>query len=160
MTAAERQARRRTRLREAEAERLRQQRQEPPRRRYQPPHGYGRAKEQLIAQGRCFERARREFGFEEGVFIDGAFCGSSEVIALADLPPREQQQWLAERRHTEKNFACYAVMGYMNSLQVSLDELIKAIDSFERSKTGRVATFETRVATALKPSQCAGLFCE
>jgi hypothetical protein len=34
-------------------------------------HGYGRAKTQLIAQGHEFERTRREFGFEEGVFIDG-----------------------------------------------------------------------------------------
>ena len=82
MTAAQRQARRRKRLRKAKDARLQ--------RAYQPPHGYGRAKSQLLAQGHCFERARREFGFEEGVFVDGAFLGTLEVIRLAELPPQER----------------------------------------------------------------------
>src|SRR6516225_1071610 len=84
MTAAQRQARRRERLRKAKAER---EAQEGKRRAYQPPYGYNRAKEQLINAGHHFQRARREFGFEEGVFVDGAFISSYEVIALAELAP-------------------------------------------------------------------------
>jgi hypothetical protein len=120
MTAAERQARWRKRLlQEAEAAR-----QQPERRADQPPYGYERAKAQLLTEGRHFERARREFGFEEGVFVDGAFLGTPTVIRLAELPPQERQRLLAEGRRDGKNFACNAVRGYMEALQVSLDELI------------------------------------
>jgi hypothetical protein len=82
MTAAQRQARRRRRLREAARPRQQEQQQEVARRAYQPPYGYGQAKAQLQAQGHHFERTRREFRFEEGVFVDGAFLGSHEVIEL------------------------------------------------------------------------------
>ena len=120
MTAAERQARWRKRLRKAEAER-----QQPERRAYQPPHGYERAKAQLLAQGHHIERARREYGFEEGVFVDGAFLDTLMVIQLAELPPQERQRRLAEGRRDGKEFACNAVRGYMAALQVSRDELIQ-----------------------------------
>jgi hypothetical protein len=126
MTAAERQARRRERLREAENARRREQGQPLAHRPSQPPHGYGRAKEQLIAEGHHFERARREFGFEEGTFVDGAYLGSSDVIDLAALPLEERQQRLAEARHATKDFACGAVEQYMAALHVSRDELIES----------------------------------
>jgi hypothetical protein len=126
MTAAERQARRRKRVREAETARLAQD--EPlARRPYQPPHGYPLAKERLLAEGHRFERARHEFGFEEGVFVDGAFLSSDEVIALAALPPSERQRRLTVLRHASKDFACDAVEGYLAALQVSRDELIQRL---------------------------------
>jgi hypothetical protein len=120
MTGAQRQARWRKRSRE----RMRQQGQEPPRRIYQPPHGYGWAREKLIAQGHQFTRASRDAGFEEGVFVDGAYLGSGEVIALAEKSPHERKQWLAEQRRDTKHFACGVVEHYMETLRVSLDELI------------------------------------
>jgi hypothetical protein len=124
MTPAERQARRRKRLREAEA--ARRKGRDPSWRAYQPPHGYVVAKEQLIREGHEFERVRREFGFEEGVFVDGAFMGTFDVIELARLPTRERQQNLAEQRLATKDFACGAVRGYMAALRVSLAELVTA----------------------------------
>ena len=57
--------------------------------------------------------------------MDGAFLGSREVIELATLPPRERTQWLAACRCERKDDACSAVEGYMATLQVSLDELIR-----------------------------------
>jgi hypothetical protein len=131
MTAAERQSRRRQRLRKAKAG---QEAKAGKRRAYQPPHGYGKAKGHLLAAGHCFERARREFGFEGGTFIDGAFVGSDEVIALAAKPPLERKQWLAERRHDSKDFACDAVEGYMGALQVSRDELIQYLTRRDRRR--------------------------
>jgi hypothetical protein len=124
MTAAERQARRRQRVREAEAARQREKRGLAARP-YQPPHGYGKAKEQLIAAGHCFERARHDFGFEEGTFLDGAFLGSHEVMALAPLPPPERKRRLAEIRQATKEDACSAVVGYMAALHVTRDELMR-----------------------------------
>jgi hypothetical protein len=124
MTAAERQARRRQRMREAEVARQREKRGLSARP-YQPPHGYGKAKEQLIAAGHRFERARRDFGFEEGTFLDGAFLGSSEVIALASLSPPERKRQLAEIRQARKEDACDAVVGYMAALHVTRDELLR-----------------------------------
>jgi hypothetical protein len=124
MTGAHRQARHRQRLREAEAERLRSQGQEPPRRTHHPPTGYGKAKEQLIAQGHHFERTRREW-FEGGVFVDGAYTDAFEVIKLAKLPPPERQQRLDETRRKFKDFACGAVAHYMEALRVSRDELTR-----------------------------------
>ena len=99
MTAAERQARRRQRLKEIARQRQQEQME---RRAYQPPRGYGRAKEQMIKEGHQFERARREFGFEEGVFVDGAFLGTSEVIDLATLPLQQRQQRIAEHRRARR----------------------------------------------------------
>jgi hypothetical protein len=126
MTAAERQARRRRRLRaEARAaERERLARDDPFGRRVsQPPHGYARAKEVLMAAGHVFERARREAGFEEGLFVDGAFLSTDEVIGLAGLSARERRDRLAELRRDTKDFAVGAVEHYMAILRVSLDEL-------------------------------------
>ena len=131
MTAAQRQARRRERLRKAKAER---EAQEGKRRAYQPPYGYNRAKEQLINAGHHFQRARREFGFEEGVFVDGAFLGSGEVIALAELAPAERQQRLAKARHDWKDLACGSVKSYMDMMQVSLDELIQYLTRRDATK--------------------------
>jgi hypothetical protein len=127
MTAAQRQARRRQRLREQ----LREQQEQPARRLHQPPHGYPQAKAQLQADGHQFERARREFGFEEGVFVDGAFLGSLEVIDLAKRSPRERARWLAERRLDHQD-ACRAVEGYMEVLRVSLDELVHYVETQRR----------------------------
>jgi hypothetical protein len=126
MTAAERQAKRRKRLRREAAVKAAAERGEwlsphP----YQPPHGYPKAKEKLIAEGHSFQRARREWGFEEGVFVDGAYLGAGEVITLADLQPAEREQRLAERRGDGKDFACDAVEGYMAAMRVSLDDLIQ-----------------------------------
>jgi hypothetical protein len=128
MTAAERQARRRRQLREVAkaVERALLEREQPlASRLFQPPHGYGKAKALLRAQGHHFEWARREWGFEEGTFVDGAFLGSGEVVALADLAPAERQERLAETRQQRKDMACVAVEGYMAALRVSLDELIQ-----------------------------------
>jgi hypothetical protein len=126
MTSAERQARYRKRLKEAAKRRA--EALSETRRTYQPPRGYSKAKAQLQAAGHDFERARREFGFEQGVFVDGAFLGSHEVIVLADLSPRERQQRLAEVRRTHKDDACVAVQGYMTALRVSLDELVRYLE--------------------------------
>jgi hypothetical protein len=57
-----------------------------------------KAKETLLAAGHCFERARHEFGFEEGVFLDGAFLSSADVIAMADISPHERKERLAKAR--------------------------------------------------------------
>jgi hypothetical protein len=127
MTNAQRQARHRQRLKEAAKQRaeelLRGQR-----RPSQPPYGYNKAKAQLQAAGHRFETARRDLGFEEGTFVDGAFLGSHEVLALADMPPRERQQLLAEVRRTLKDDACGAVQGYMAALRVTLDELVRFLE--------------------------------
>ena len=128
MTGAQRQAGWRKRRREAEAARMRQQGQEPPHKPYQPPYGYQRAKQTLMAQGHEFVRAAREAGFEEGVFVDGAFVGAGEVIVLAGLSASERKQRLAERRRDTKWLACNLVEHYMAMLQVSPDELARHID--------------------------------
>jgi hypothetical protein len=128
MTAAERQARRRQRLREdanaVEQERL--AREQPLASLYQPPpHGYPKAKAELLGRGHTFERARREFGFKEGVFVDGAWLDSRAVIAYAALSPAECEQRLAEARDHTKRDACDMVESYMGALHVSLDELLQ-----------------------------------
>ena len=125
MTAAERQARRREKLRETARRRLLEWKQARGIGTYQPPVGYARAKGKLLAQGRHFERARRDWGFEEGVFIDGALMGTLEVIKLAELSPPEQQRVLAEHQRDTKADACSAVQAYMKELWVSLDELTR-----------------------------------
>jgi hypothetical protein len=126
MTPAERQARRRQRLRElARLRELEQHEARGEHRLYQPPPGYGKAKSLLQSQGHHFERERRDFGFEEGVFVDGALLGTDEVIEIAKLTAHERQQWLGEQRHTRKSFACDAVEGYMNTLHVSREELLQ-----------------------------------
>ena len=76
-------------------------------------------------QGHHFERARRDWGFEEGVFIDGALMGTLEVVKLAELSPPEQRRVLAEHRRDWKDDASSAVKAYMEELWVSLDELTR-----------------------------------
>jgi hypothetical protein len=94
---------------------------------YQPAHGYPKAKEHLLKDGHKFERARGEWGFEEGVFVDGAFVNSGEIVHLATLPKTERKKVLAENRLRNKDFACNAVRSYMAEMRVSLDELAAAI---------------------------------
>jgi hypothetical protein len=121
MTAAQRQARRREKLRRIAREEAAKASE---RQAYRPPHGYGNAKQTLIDKGHCFVRAKREYGFEEGVFVDGAYLGSQEVIELAEISQRKDRDaWLAKRRIETKADACGAVQGYMNDLQVTLKEL-------------------------------------
>ena len=79
----------------------------------------------MLAEGHQFERARREFEFEEGVFVDGAYLASSEVIDLAALPKPEREQRLAEVRRDRKDDACVVVEGYMGVLRVSRREIIE-----------------------------------
>jgi hypothetical protein len=110
MTAAERQAQRRQRLREA-ARKQREERQLGRRRAFQPAHGYGQSKALRRAQGHHFERAREEFGFEGGVFVDGAFLDTWAVVELAKLDPRERQQRLAKVRKDGKNCALWRRRG-------------------------------------------------
>jgi hypothetical protein len=115
MTAAERQARHR---RKVKSERQR--------RPYQPPPGYGAAKAKLIEQGHQFERARREWGHEEGVFVDGAFLSSNQVIELAKLPPPAAVARIAAIREQTKGDACGMVAAYMTSMHVSFEEIVRA----------------------------------
>jgi hypothetical protein len=126
MTAAERQAKRRQRIRR-EAEMARRGAQGHPPRPYQPPHGYPKAREHLSKEGHKFERCRREWGFEEGVFVDGAFVSSSEVIYLATLPLAERKHLLAETRRRNKDFTVSAVEGFMAAMQVSFEELCEHV---------------------------------
>jgi hypothetical protein len=127
MTAAERQARRREKLKTLaklrEADRLALSGRDL---RYRPPHGYAQAKEKLIAQRHVFEHARRHFGFEGGVFVDGAFLETHEVIELAKLTTEERRWRLADRRRETKDFACNAIKGYMAALHVTMDELTQS----------------------------------
>jgi hypothetical protein len=127
MTAAERQARRREKLKTLaklrEADRLALSGRDL---RYRPPHGYAQAKEKLIAQRHVFEHARRQFGFEGGVFVDGAFLETHEVIELAKLTTEECRRRLADRRRETKDFACSAIKGYMAALHVTMDELTRS----------------------------------
>jgi len=106
MTPAQRQARRRAKLAEAA--------------------------KQMQHEGHDFERARSEFGFEEGVFVDGASVGTLEVIELAKLPVKERRTRITERRRATKDFACSAVGGYMNTLQVSREELVRYFEEREQ----------------------------
>jgi hypothetical protein len=100
MTGAQRQARWRSRKREAEAA------AKP----YKPPYGYKRAKEKLIAQGHQFTRVHDALGEENGgTFVDGAYLSTSAVKELAELPPRERLQRIDEARCTSKWAACEAV---------------------------------------------------
>jgi hypothetical protein len=132
MTDAERQARRRQKLRKAAEATARMMAESKLRRAYQPPYGYAQAKQRLQAQGHRFVRARREFGFEEGTFIDGAYMDSHEVIILAELPPAEQEQLLAKRRLSEKDAACMSVSAYMRELEVSFEELSRYVERCRR----------------------------
>jgi hypothetical protein len=96
-----------------------------------PPHGYDKAKAKLQAEGHEFERARREFRFEEGLFVDGAFVYAADVIALADLNAGERKRWLDDRRREFKDFAVNLVLAFMDRMRVSRDELFR--DSHEIS---------------------------
>jgi hypothetical protein len=98
---------------------------------YQTAHGYEKAKAELQTLGHRFEHARREFGFEEGVFVDGALINSLAVIELAKLSPGDRQQQLAEARKDNKDFACSAVASYMRAMWVSLDELTQYVEGRE-----------------------------
>jgi hypothetical protein len=135
MTDAERQAKRRERLRkEAEIARRRVQRRSGEVR--PPAHGYPQAKQKMLAEGHTFERCRREWGFEEGVFVDGALVDSGEVVHLATLPKTEREKVLAEKRRRNKDFACHAVRSYMDAMQVSIEELIREEDNVGRGHKG------------------------
>jgi hypothetical protein len=122
MTAAQRQAKRRAKLRQ-EAKLAKERRDGRPAA-YQPPHGYNPAKQKLQVEGHVFERARREAGFEEGVFVDGAFVGSREVITMAAMPKKERERFLDQERRRGKDFAVSAVAHYMDVMRVSVDELL------------------------------------
>lgn len=104
----------------------------PERQAYQPVHGYNAAKAKLIAAGHHFERARREWGFEAGVFVDGALLGpigfgdgSESVLSLADMTPAERKSYLDSEREATKQFACDAVESFMEEMRVTMDELTR-----------------------------------
>jgi hypothetical protein len=123
MTGAQRQARHREKLRQKQAERRRLQAGKSARA-YQPPHGYQQAKDKLIAQGHVFTRVHDDLGREfGGVFVDGAYVSTHEVITLAELSAQERRQRLTEERRKTKNFACEALEAYMEEMQVSREEL-------------------------------------
>jgi hypothetical protein len=143
MTDAQRQARRRQRLRQQKKE---QAAAVGARRRYHASHGYLQAKTKLLAKGHRFERTRREWGYEEGVFVDGALLRSEAVVALAALPPRERQKQLAENRIYSKDLACAAVKSYMEALQVSLDELIKHVNELAVARASAEQHHQARAA--------------
>jgi hypothetical protein len=127
MTAAERQARHRQKVKGE-------------RRQYQPPPGYYEAKAKLSAQGHGFERARREWGFEEGVFVDGAFLSSLEVIELAKLPVLAAAARIAAKRRTTKHWACSVVADYMRTMHVSFEEIVRHFGKKLRGFDGVVPT--------------------
>jgi hypothetical protein len=129
MTPAQRQARRRETVRQRAKAALQLERElNNPlgRERLQPAYGYGKAKAKLIEEHHKFERARREFGFEEGIFLDGACVDSVEVVRLAALSPTERAGRIEVQRRATKDFAIMAVEGYMRHLHVTLDDLIHA----------------------------------
>jgi hypothetical protein len=133
MTAAQKQARYRKRLKEAAKKRAAEL--AAARLLYQPPVGYSRAKQRLIEAGHQFKRIHDAFGREfGGVFVDGAYMATLEVIALADMAPGERKQRLAKARRAHKDVACDAVTAA--ALEVSLDELIAYVGS-HRSVLGR-----------------------
>jgi hypothetical protein len=136
MTDAERQAKRRVRIKHEAKLAKELQTGRPPL--FQPPHGYPKAKEQLQKAGHEFWRARREWGHEEGVFVDGAFVSSRDVIMLADMPEAERQQWLDQQRMDWKDFSIGDVVSFMAMMRVSLDELIKHSQAVERSQDHHV----------------------
>jgi hypothetical protein len=113
MTAAQRQARHRLKVKGQ-------------RQRYQPPPGYYDAKAKLIEQRHEFERARREWGHEEGVFVDGAFMSSNEVIRLSKLSGSEARIRIAQIRVETKSDACGMVAAYMELMHVSFEELVRS----------------------------------
>ncbi len=121
MTAAQRQAKRRAKLRQAAklAQELREGRPPP----YQPPHGYNPAKEKLLKEGHVFERARREAGFEQGVFVDGAFLDSRNVVEMAKMPKAERERFLEQARRLGKDLAVSAVVHYMEMMRISVADL-------------------------------------
>ena len=94
-----------------------------PHQRYQPPHGYAQAKDTLIRQGHSFERARRDWGFEWGVFVDGAYLESGAAMQLVDMPPAERREYLAKERAVSKDLACAAVRSLMRDLRVTVADL-------------------------------------
>jgi hypothetical protein len=83
------------------------------------PKGQGKA-----ALGGAASSAPREFGFEEGAFVDGALVSSYEVIALVEMSPPKRKERLDEARRATKADACMAVRSYMAVLHVSLDDLV------------------------------------
>jgi hypothetical protein len=124
MTAAQRQTRRRAKLKKEEIERLHLER-EGERRPFNVPWGYPKAKQQMIADGHEFERSRW-FSEDEirGVFVDGALLNCFIVIELAKLPLAERNAQIGEERQRTKDAVCEAVEHYMGRLRVSREELI------------------------------------
>ena len=121
MTPAQRQAKRRAKLRQ-EAKLVKELREGRPT--YEPPPGYNKAKEKLRAEGHEFERARAAAGFEFGVFVDGAFVFSSDVITMAEMPRKERERFLDQERQRRKDFAVGAVAHYMQVMRVTVDDLL------------------------------------
>jgi hypothetical protein len=80
---------------------------------------------------RVHEDFGREFG---GVFVDGAYLATSDVINLANHEPPSRAEFLARAKDRHKNVACEAVEAYMQSLHVNRDELIRY---FEQRPTFR-----------------------
>jgi hypothetical protein len=100
MTAAERQARHRAKLRKI-ANDARKRSDEYKRALGEvrlPPYGYNKVKAKLQTEGHDFERARREFGFEEGLFLDGALMTAHDVMALAEMSRPERLEEIAKTR--------------------------------------------------------------
>jgi hypothetical protein len=105
MTPAERQARRRQKLRQLAGL--------PAYPGATLPHpGYREAKRKMIDEGHVFIRTRREWGDEFGVFVDGALMDSSDVVRLAAEAKWQRELSLAARRKVWKDSACQAVANY------------------------------------------------
>lgn len=124
MTDAERQAKRRASLRQQARDRARRDGPRAPSVVRPPPDGYAQAKQALQESGHCFERTRREWGFEEGVFVDGVLVTGADVVMLAAMPPPERKQGLDDRRPQGKHHAIHAVRCYMDMMRVGLDDLL------------------------------------
>jgi hypothetical protein len=112
-----------------------------------PPAGYAEAKELLIREGHHFERTREDGPWEEGVFVDGAYVSSADVIDLATWETAaERTQWLTERRRERKGEACRAVEIYMQAMRVSLDELTRYLSKSTLIEKGEIATLPHEIA--------------
>ena len=120
MTPAQRQAKRRAKLRQ-EAKLVKELREGRPT--YQPPPGYNKAEEKLRAEGtNSSGRGQRRASF--GDFVDGAFVFSSDVITMAEMPRKERERFLDQERQRRKGFAVGAVAHYMQVMRVTVDDLL------------------------------------
>jgi hypothetical protein len=123
MTPAERQARRRAKLKHEEKERA--YREGGYVRQHRTPHGYNEDKQRMQAEGHEFVRVPKDWEDEfGGVFVDGAWMKAIDVITLAKLPLPERKAQIAEARSVTKQIAIDAVRDHMKRLQVSVEELV------------------------------------